>query len=249
MSTARATAAAVDIVLASGIPSATTAFDDGRRLGAALLAIGKWARIEVRVNDNMRSMVRYKMVSAQLAVSVHWRLIPYTDDLVEMVHQRSDPAWKRLAARLDAVLVPPSREPVLVAQGAVHDLQALMMAQLPHLSRPVTAPIGWGRWSARGPDRAIRLGSCSAGAHPVVKIHPVLDHADVPDWFVGFIVFHELLHIVVPPVEGETRRAVHSKAFLRAEWQHPDFHRAQAWEVLNVRSLLRRAREHADRKP
>lgn len=241
----RVASAAVEIALASGIPSATAAFDDARRLGVALLATGKWAHVEVRVNDNIRSMVRYRMTGPELTVSVHWRLVPHTDDLVEMVHQRSDAAWKRLAGRLDAEPVAPTRVGALVAKGAVHDLEALMAAQVGHLPRPVTAPIGWGRWSSRGPDRRIRLGSCSSGAHPVVKIHPVLDHADVPDWFVGFVVFHELLHIVVPPEAGETRRSVHSKAFLRAEWGHPDFHRVQAWEVQNVRSLLRRAREHA----
>lgn len=246
MTAARALAGApaVDVILAKGIPSASEAWDHGRQLGLALLATGRWGAVEVRVNDNSRSVVRYQGNAAALRVSVHWQLVACTSDLVEMIHQRSDAAWRRMQARLAAEPAP-VRDSALEPKGAVHDLAALLVAQQPHLARPATPPIGWGRFAARGPARTLRLGSCTGGTNPVIRIHPVLDHADVPDWFVGFVVFHELLHVVVPPVMVGTRRMVHGKAFLRAERVHPDFHRANAWEVANIRALLRRAREQA----
>lgn len=76
----------------------------------------------------------------------------------------------------------------------------------------------------------------------MIRIHPVLDHPDVPDWFVAFVLFHEMLHIAIPPEEGGKRRRVHTPRFRAAERQHPDYGRATAWEQQNIRALIARIR-------
>jgi hypothetical protein len=126
--------------------------------------------------------------------------------------------------------------------GEHHHLEHLQREQLPHAGHPEIIPIGWGRWPTRFPRHSLRLGSCTTGDAPVIRIHPVLDHASVPAWFVGFIVFHELLHVVHPPHPGETRRNIHTPAFRRAEAKHPDWGRAEQWEKRNIRALIVRTR-------
>lgn len=79
----------------------------------------------------------------------------------------------------------------------------------------------------------------------LIRIHPVLDDARVPRWFVGFVVFHELLHAVLPPRVENGRRKIHTPEFRRAEARHPDFGRAQRWEHDNVAILIRRVQERA----
>jgi len=72
----------------------------------------------------------------------------------------------------------------------------------------------------------------------LIRIHPSLDRPEVPEFYVAFIVFHEMLHQSVPAREANGRRIVHGAEFRRRERQHPDFARALAWERLNIRLLL-----------
>jgi len=52
------------------------------------------------------------------------------------------------------------------------------------------------------------------------------------------VVFHEMLHQVVPVVERRGRRVVHSAEFRRRERSHPDHERARRWEAENLHLLL-----------
>lgn len=130
-------------------------------------------------------------------------------------------------------------------QGQVYDLAQLgesvrcsyfagELASLPSLT--------WGRAQRSRTRRSLRLGSCDPDG-PLVRIHPVLDQSGVPEFFVRFILFHELLHVVLPPQAGEDGRWVHhSKRFRERERAHPDYGRALEWERQHLRALLRSAR-------
>ncbi len=69
--------------------------------------------------------------------------------------------------------------------------------------------VTWGQRTqpARGQARqSIKLGSYSA-TERLIRVHPVLDRDWVPRYFVAYIVYHELLHHLVPPVRvGGPRR-------------------------------------------
>jgi len=124
-----------------------------------------------------------------------------------------------------------------------HDLLALFDAQQIHFRTPITARVRWGRWPSNPPLRSIRLGSCKPVDPPVIRVHPVLDHADVPEWFVSFILFHEMLHVAIPPEQGKKRRRVHTRKFRAAERLHPDYDRAMLWEREHVMALIQRIRK------
>ena len=51
----------------------------------------------------------------------------------------------------------------------------------------------------------------------LIRIHPVLDHPSVPDYFVAWIVFHEMLHGKYEVVRKGDRRCFHSKEFIAEE--------------------------------
>ena len=60
-----------------------------------------------------------------------------------------------------------------------------------------------------------------------ILIHPALDRAEVPRYFVELVVFHEMLHQAVPQERSETgRRNIHSDEFRRREALFRDFERA-----------------------
>lgn len=81
-------------------------------------------------------------------------------------------------------------------------------------------------------------------AKRLIRIHPALDQAFVPQSFVEFIVYHELLHHVIPPVRVNGRYQIHSAAFRRREREFPAYAEAIAWRQQSLRRLLRSNRRH-----
>ena len=63
----------------------------------------------------------------------------------------------------------------------------------------------------------------------------------VPRWFIEYVVFHEMLHSVVPDKydRKRRRRIVHTEEFLEKERKFRWYRRAKAWEVANLPRLLR----------
>jgi hypothetical protein len=128
------------------------------------------------------------------------------------------------------------------ALGRHHDLAA-MLATLNqrYFERPVEAAIGWARM-ARGQGRgrrrcSIKLGSYR-GRNPLIRVHPVLDAEWVPGFFVEYIVYHEMLHHVVPMPLRRGRRSLHGPDFRARERQFERYTEALAWERQNLDRLL-----------
>ena len=111
----------------------------------------------------------------------------------------------------------------------------------------IDAPITWGRLPTVRRRRSIRLGSYSADDH-LIRIHPHLDQAFVPEYFVRYIVFHEMLHAHLGIETGPTgRRRIHTREFNVRERAYADFARAVAWQddPANLNRMLRPARKSA----
>ncbi|MEZ4240147.1 MAG: hypothetical protein R3F59_29145 [Myxococcota bacterium] len=219
-------------------PDPMRTWDAAMALGAAVVAHHPGIeRCKVAVHGNRRSGLRWRL-GRDSAVWLHWALAPHVQQVIAVI-SGDDAAWQTLQREL-----PPPKPPRLQPVGRVHDLRELAVQARAHLPRPAPlVHLTWGRFSARPPTRTLRLGSCALVEPPLVRIHPVLDHETVPGWFVSFVVFHELLHLLFPPAEGEGRRVLHSAALRAAEAAHPDHARAEALERAQVREWLRRCRQ------
>jgi len=136
----------------------------------------------------------------------------------------------------------PPRVAVLTA-GGCFDLGAIFeRLNAAYFEGRVTARITWGRMPSNRRRRSIRFGSFYPQEN-LIRIHPLLDQAFVPAYFVEYIVFHEMLHAVLGMEETDTgRRRIHGAAFKRREILFSDYTRAVAWQndAGNLRRLLRR---------
>lgn len=150
-----------------------------------------------------------------------------------------------IRAALEAHPAPARPAARLITAGRAHDLAKLAEAvRAEHFAAELAAlpPLTWGRFSRTGTRRTLRLGSCDPDG-PLVRIHPVLDSDAVPEFFVKFILFHELLHVVLPPRSDRNGRWVHhGTEFRRRERAHPDHARVMQWERKRMKDLLRAAR-------
>jgi predicted metal-dependent hydrolase len=128
------------------------------------------------------------------------------------------------------------------APGRHHDLHALL-AQLNarYFEPAVHARIAWARMARglghRRRRRSIKLGSYR-GREPLIRVHPVLDAAWVPSFFVEYIVYHEMLHHVVAMPVQNGRRSLHGPEFRALERQFGRYTEAIAWERANLDRLL-----------
>ena len=98
-------------------------------------------------------------------------------------------------------------------------------------------------WSKSGKSwgrrRSIRFGSFSAERR-LIRIHPALDSPAIPDYFVEFVVYHELLHALFPPqlVKNGGRRKVHTPEFRMMEKKFRQYDKALQFEQEFIKTRL-----------
>jgi hypothetical protein len=136
----------------------------------------------------------------------------------------------------------------LCTQGQHHDVLSIFKTlNDKYFGGTVDALVTWGRVGRRGvnergtgvaPRRTVKLGSYSA-VERLIRLHPVLDRPWVPRYFVSFILYHEMLHHVIPPVLDGKRRILHPPHFVEREQLFRDYERALAWERTHIHRVLR----------
>lgn len=98
-------------------------------------------------------------------------------------------------------------------------------------------PMARRRRRRRGCGFSLRLGSYHAD-EGLVRVHRALDRGDVPLYVVESVVYHEMLHAVVPPVKGpDGRRQIHPPEFRRREREYPRHEEAERWLAANLARL------------
>jgi hypothetical protein len=97
----------------------------------------------------------------------------------------------------------------------------------------------WGRRRRHRPRDHFVFGTIQEEDR-VIRINPLLDQPFVPLWFLKYVLYHEMLHSVVPDeVLPGGRRRVHTEEFNRREQQYRGYKRARRWEEVNLARFLR----------
>lgn len=205
--------------------------------------------VVLAVTDNCRNMISHSNQDGVLTARVHHMFLDApasVQDALVRYMVRGDRTASNLVGRFidenghrirasQPVLTP------LSTQGKIHDLLAVFRrVNEAYFGGGVDALVTWGR---RGPKRttarrSIKLGSYSA-VERLIRVHPVLDKAWVPRYFVSYILYHEMLHHVIPSSLGKGRRMLHPPVFRERERMFRDYDRAIAWERAHIGRLLR----------
>jgi predicted SprT family Zn-dependent metalloprotease len=132
--------------------------------------------------------------------------------------------------------------PALTTGGLHHDLARIYAeVNAQYFAGAVDAQISWSRdnRTQTRSARSIKLGSYLARDR-LIRVHPALDAAFVPRFFVEYIVYHEMLHHVVPARRAGRRRSLHGPEFRTRERALARFDDALCWERENLERLLKR---------
>ena len=124
---------------------------------------------------------------------------------------------------------PPRYFPVRT-QGKCYDLYAIFeRLNGEYFDSRVTSVITWGTGTSRKAVRKRTLGSYCNHSN-TIRINPVLDKNTVPDYYIEFVVYHEMLHAAIGVREKDGRRSAHTRAFRERERLFKDYDKAMRWE-------------------
>lgn len=219
---------------------------------AALIRAELGKPVRLKITDNKRLLLSQKRAPSAVEIRAH-HVFLRADERVQRAAARflrdRDPSASAilddfLKAEADYLRSARIRRPSRVSpRGRVHDLDVILRDVVArHFDHPVDQPrIGWGRAASakKGRKRSIRLGVYDR-EEALIRIHRALDRDWVPAFYVGFIVYHELLHHLIPPVERGGRLYVHTPEFRRLERKYHYYAEAIAFERENLNRLLAR---------
>jgi hypothetical protein len=199
------------------------------------------------ITDNRHSIITHRVQRGILHARVHHMFLDapayVADALVRYVTRGDRDASATLGDYIDANgfrLARRKRSSLLVTKGRHHDLLMLFdELNRRYFEGTVNALITWGkRPTTKAPTRkTIKLGSYS-GVDRLIRVHPSLDRKWVPRYFVAYIVYHEMLHHVIPGSRGLGRVNLHPPEFKEREQHFRHFVRAIDWEKRHVAKLL-----------
>ncbi len=137
--------------------------------------------------------------------------------------------------------LPMQRQLNLAHEGRYFDLREIFdrLNQRYFRGRMRGYMVTWGRRRKQRPKEYFIFGTIQEEDR-VIRIHPLLDQPWVPQWFLEYVLYHEMLHSVVPDEVGaDGRRKVHTDEFYRREREFPAYRRARRWEDENLARFLR----------
>lgn len=213
------------------------------RAPAAILAapdqilgtLAAWARLVMTSRGKVKSALAHKEKRAARQ-ALEKTLHAWLDQ-----HAAQDPRTRTLArARAER------RLDRLEPRGKHHDLQAIFDAvhREYFAGKPEGDEVGKARitWSKKWGGLSTQSHAKDAGgkAYPLITISRGYDHPSASAEMVGGVVYHECLHIAVPPREGEGRRVVHGREFRRREREYRFYEEWRAWHAKVLPGIIRR---------
>jgi hypothetical protein len=200
------------------------------------------------ITDNRHSIITHRIKRGVLHARIHHMFLDapahVVDALIRYVTRDDRDASAVLGDYIDANgfrLVRRKRNAPLVTRGRHHDLLGLLNdLNDRYFDGGVNALITWGKRPTRsdGARKTIKLGSYSL-VDKLIRVHPSLDRKWVPRYFVAYIVYHEMLHHVIPGSRGLGRVNLHPPEFKAREPEFRYYGRAIDWEKRHVSRLLR----------
>jgi hypothetical protein len=186
-------------------------------------------RVYVRISD-IFSGAPPKVLRAIAFILVARLLSKSTPEIHERVY-RDYANSPRVLRALDRARRRRGRKIISSARGHVYDLDRLFRRLNRQyfdgaLEKPTLS------WSQR---RTRRILGHHDAAHDTIVISKTLDASDVPEWFVEYALYHEMLHIKHPARLVKGRLYHHTNTFRAQEQRFSHYEEAQHWLELFAR--------------
>lgn len=128
------------------------------------------------------------------------------------------------------------------APGTVYELREVFdSVNAAHFGGELHAALRWGDYASLTSYQTTRRAPDDSSYH-LITIAGVYDHPDVPRYAIESVMYHEMLHIAIPPTRAKSRRMVHGRAFRVAERAFPHYDSWERWQKEQLPRIIRSLR-------
>jgi hypothetical protein len=196
-------------------------------------------KLRLKINDNRSTMLSVKWEPDCTKVSLHRMFLQAPKNVMQALACYLKGEHKKLAPSIKAYIeynlqrLDYSHEldlSKLETRGRVYDLQKIYQHLNRHyFDRPLGLHITWFGERRRRICKRVTFGLYHDPLR-LIKINRLLDNQYFPDYFVAYVIYHEMLHYACPAyVDKNGYKHIHSKEFKEREKMFKYFKQAQQW--------------------
>ncbi len=194
-------------------------------------------QLSLVLTENVRSLLSLRPGREGVPeVRLHRMFLTAPSEVIEEVGQyikcrkgRTPLFWRFVKGNEHLIGQPAPRRVAMHTEGRYHDLSEMfdeINAEM--FQGRLRCGVTWGH-GVKGRVRRRTLGSYSPAAN-TIRINSMLDRRDVPSYYVGYVLYHEMLHADMGIGDIGGRRVIHPREFREREKQYPHHARAVAYE-------------------
>lgn len=196
-------------------------------------------KLNLKINDNRSTMLSVKWEPDCTKVSVHRMFLQAPQNVMQALACYLKGDNKKLAPSIKAYIEDNMQKldyshqldlSLLQTKGQVYDLKEIYHSvNQEYFDKQLELYITW-----FGNDKQTRRRKVTFGLFhdplKLIKINRLLDNPRFPDYFISYVVFHEMLHHVCPSyVDEKGFKQIHNKEFKQREKQFKYFDKALQW--------------------
>ena len=234
-------------------PDAPETLEAHRMRIAGYLTMRMSDPVMLTFTDNRSTMLSFRRNRGRINVRLH-RMFRHADtSMLGHLASYLSGKQKTAAAAIDAFIAEHREEidrtrrrrVARLPEGRYFNLdEVLARVSERYFGGPQQVTICWGP-APRRRRRGRRYGTFSRALATyhyddrMIRVSPVLDAPNVPAFVIDWIVYHELLHHVLPVVRSGTKNIYHSAKFRALERAFEHYEKAKAWEEKHMAQLLK----------
>ena len=206
-------------------------------------------KLRLKINDNRSTMLSIKWEPDCPKVSLHRMFLRAPKNVMQALACYLRGEHEKLAPSIKAYIehnlqkLDYSHEldfSKLQTKGIVYDL-SWMYRQInrDYFNRSLDLHITWFGERRRRPLSSRVIFGLYHDPLRLIKISRLLDNSYFPEYFVAYVIYHEMLHHVCPTyVDAKGQTHIHNKAFKEKEKEFKHFNQAQQWIRSNKHLLF-----------
>lgn len=212
-------------------------------------------QVKIKPNNQRFLVVPALLQSAPKSVKIaliKWALfvLPHRSKMNHQYYQRKraleEIIWKHLSKQhiVKYTLLPgQSRNVFYNTQGVRYNLREVFdYLNTTYFGGKVQSHLRWGRYGSKISYQSSITDNNGKQVN-LITIGGVYNHDDVPRYAIESILYHEMLHIVIPPVRKNGRNVIHGQAFKKAEQAFPYYDLWIEWERKHLFQLAHRMKK------
>lgn len=194
-------------------------------------------KLSVVITNNSTSMLSINEKKGIVSIRLHRMFLCAGSDVLSEIadyikhNRKNTPLIREFINRhVHSLKKNPPQKITIRTEGKHHNLKEMYHSiNMEYFKGKLSASITWGTKSPKRTAAKRTLGSYSYHTN-TIRINPALDSKKIPQYYMEFLVYHEMLHADIGVKNVNGRHIVHSGEFKQREKLFCHYKKAVEWE-------------------